>query len=300
MTDSSESIAALLTPSPSAGVQFSQGTILTWDTGTTLSNSIDWRGVTLTDVPMVEGVNNLALKPGDIVGMLGWTPTNSKGVGSWWIIGKLSGPGEQVSDLTFYLGQVRFLTRDDGYPQMYIGQSATTGKPMTAIYYGDEGSTQALIVYNQDAIFIRDPSNNIIFSNDASTQVGIGKPYFTYRLEPAFTAQSVGEGNGSMWPSTTSTSYVDMLIGNNPVWHPRITVGVGNATTGGGSAEWTFSINGTTLHTSTATGTVTVSVPGWGTTITPGESAQLRIAGRCTGGATRAWFNCDRLYGTQS
>lgn len=51
-------LAALLTPAPSKGVQFSQAKILTWDRKQ-LRNTLEWRGITITDVPMIEGLNNL-------------------------------------------------------------------------------------------------------------------------------------------------------------------------------------------------------------------------------------------------
>lgn len=299
MTDRTTSdLAALLTPPPSTGVQFSQGRILTWDREE-LRNTIEWRGITLTDIPMVEGLNNLVLKPGDIVGMMGWAPENGKGVGSWWILGKLSNPGEFIADLTFFLGQVRFMTKTNAYDQVYFGTD-TDGEPLTILFYGDAASTRALTIGDTNFISIRDATNHEVFSTDGATRTGIARPWLQYRLEPAFTAESVGAGNGSMWPSTANVGYTDMLTGINPIWHPRISVGVATATTGGGTAEWAFSFDGATLHTGSGSGLATVDVPGWGTTFNPGDTAALRIAGRCVGGATRAWFQCDRLYGRQS
>jgi hypothetical protein len=292
-------LAALLTPAPSRGVQFSQGKILAWD-HEFLRNQIEWRGITLTDIPVVEGVNALALKEGDIVGMLGWAPENAQGVGTWWILGKLSNPGEFISDLTFFLGQVRFRTLGNEYDQVYFGQTAGNGLPLTVLYYGDAASTRALQIYGTNVIEIKDTSNNVIFANDSQSGAGIARPYFTYRLIPAFSAESSGTGNASLWPSTANVGFTDMLVGNNPMWHPRLTIGVSVSTVGGGAAEWAFSYNGATLHQQTGSGTATVSIPGWGDTVNPGNIGTLRIAGRCTGGATRTWFQCDRLHGMQS
>jgi hypothetical protein len=298
MTDrTNNDLAALLTPAPSKGVQFSQGKVLTWDRQE-LRNTIEWRGITLTDVPMIEGLNNLVLKVGDVVGLMGWAPENAKGVGTWWIIGKLSNPGEFIADLTFYLGQVRFRTKGDEYDQVYFG-SDTAGQPLTILYYGDAESTRAIQIANRNSLILRDTSGNNIFSND-SASVGIARPWITYRLVPGFSAQGVGEGSVSLWPSTTSTSYVEMLTGQNPLWHPRISVGVATSTTGGGAAGWQFRINGTTVFTNSGSGSATVDVPGWGSTINPGDVISLQVYGRAEGGATRAWFQCDRLYGRQT
>lgn len=300
MTDRTTSdLAALLTPPPSTGVQFSQGKILTWDREE-LRNTIEWRGITLTDIPMIEGLNNLVLKPGDIVGMLGWAPENSKGVGSWWILGKLSNPGEFIADLTFFLGQVRFRTKGNEYLQAYFGQTAHDGLPLTVLYYGDAANTRALQIYGTNVIEIKDTANNVIFANDSQSGAGIARPYMPLRVVPGFNAQGVGEGAVSLWPSTPNAAYTQMFTGNNPLWQPRISVGVATSTIDGGAAGWQFRINGTTVHTTSGSGSATVNVPGWGSTINPGDVITLEIYGRIEGGATRAWFMCDRLYGLQS
>ena len=228
MTDRTTSdLAALLTPPPSSGVQFSQGRILTWDR-VELRNTIEWRGITLTDIPMIEGLNNLVLKPGDIVGMLGWAPQNSKGVGSWWILGKLSNPGEFIADLTFYLGQVRFRTANGEYDQVYFG-SDTAGNPLTIFYYGDPSSRRAITIGSTNQIAINDPSGNLIFANDAATLTGIARPYLYYHLAPTTNAMI----NGTVLvPSTASASYVAIYEGRPHVWHPKVSYDIGITATG--------------------------------------------------------------------
>lgn len=278
MTDRTTSdLAALLTPPPSAGVQFSQGKILSWDR-IELRNQIEWRGITLTDVPMVEGLNNLVLKEGDVVGMLGWAPENSKGVGSWWIIGKLSNPGEFIADLTFYLGQVRFRTQNGEYDQVYFG-SDTDGEPLTILYYGNPSSARAIQIANGNWLSLRDPEGTIIFENDAASGVGIGRPYLHYHLAPTTNAVI----NGTVFvPSTTSASYVPLYEGRPHVWHPKVSYDIGISATG--VTDWRILMNGTVVFTGSPSASGDFNIPGWGTTVSPGSAVTFTIEARNTGG----------------
>jgi hypothetical protein len=278
MTDrTNRDLAALLTPPPSRGVQFSQGTILTWDR-IELRNTIEWRGITLTDVPMIEGLNNLVLKPGDVVGMLGWAPENAKGVGTWWIIGKLSNPGEFIADLTFYLGAVRFRTQNGEYDQVYFGSDAE-GEPLTILYYGNPASTRALQIANLNSISINDPSNNRIFENDSASLHGIGRPYWPYPLAPTTNAML----NGTVLvPTTTSAAYVSIYEGRPSVWHPRVSYDIGISATG--VTDWRILANGTVVFTGSASSSGEFSIPGWGTTVFPDDVVTFTIEARNTGG----------------
>lgn len=293
MTDRTNiSIASLLTPPPSHGVQFSQGIIRQWER-TELRNQIEWRGITLTDVPMVEGINALALKEGDIVGMLGWAPENAKGVGSWWILGKLSNPGEFVSDLTFFLGQIRFRTKTNEFDQAYFG-SDTDGDPLTILYYGNSASTRALQISNENSIMIRDPADHIIFENDSASGVGIGRPYLYYHLAPTVNAMIQGT---VFVPSTASAAYVDLYEGRPHVWHPRVSYDIGISATG--VTDWRILVNGTVVFTGSPSAAGDFDIPGWGTDITPGEAVTFVIQARNTGaGFTRVMVR--RFEGRQS
>lgn len=102
-----DDLAPLLVPPPSAAVRYGQGKILTWD-AETFANKVEWRGVTLTNVPVLAGVSALGYAPGDVVGLLGWAPS-SGGIGSWWIIGKLSIPGQDSPDLIVRGSAIRLL-----------------------------------------------------------------------------------------------------------------------------------------------------------------------------------------------
>lgn len=278
MTDRTTSdLAALLTPPPSAGVQFAQGKVLTWEREE-LRNTIEWRGITLTDVPMVEGLNNLVLKPGDIVGLLGWAPQNSKGVGSWWILGKLSNPGEFIADLTFYLGQVRFRTPNNAYDQVYFG-SDTDGEPLTLLFYGDASSSRALAIQNTDVIAIYDPSGNEIFSNDGATRNGLSRPYLYYHLAPTTSATI----NGTVFvPTTTSAAYVPLYEGRPHVWHPKVSYDIGISATG--TTDWRIVVNGAVVFTGSPSASGDFEIPGWGDTVLPGHVVTFELEARNTGG----------------
>jgi len=146
---------------------------------------------------------------------------------------------------------------------------------------------------------LRDGTGAPIVTNDAITGVGLGKPYLNYRMVPSFGAESSGVAT-AMWPSTTSTTPVKLMQGINPVWHPRVSIGVSTTTAGGGNVDWRLDVNGDLAASGTGVGSQTVVIPGWDDTITPGEAVGFDLYANCSGGATRAWIQCDRLYGLQS
>lgn len=67
-------------------VRFRQGTILTWDPETG-DNTVDLAGGTLTDVPILNTSEAIALKAGHVVGMIGQGST-------WAILGRFTPPGD--------------------------------------------------------------------------------------------------------------------------------------------------------------------------------------------------------------
>ena len=291
MTDRTTSdLAALLTPPPSAGVQFSQGRVLSWN-NETLSNTIEWRGITIRDVPLVEGINALVIREGDIVGMLGWAPENAKGVGSWWIIGKLSNPGEFVADLNITAKIFRFVT-EQGYTLAFFGKEAD-GDPFWSLNYGGADGRAVMRIRDGNSFAILDRSGNEIVGSDGLTQVGLSRPWIPYHMAVAGPAQISGT---SFWPTTPNNVFTEIFVGVNPVFHPRVSFAVGTATAGGGNAEWELRANGTTILTSSGVG----NIPGWGTSINPGDDVTFQLYGRIAGGGSRAFFQVTRFYGRQS
>lgn len=90
MSFSRSDLTPLLTPPPDEPVRFGQGKILSWDRET-FENQIEFRGVTITDVPVMSGIEALTYEVGDIVSLIGWAPDG--GFGSWWINGRIVIPG---------------------------------------------------------------------------------------------------------------------------------------------------------------------------------------------------------------
>jgi hypothetical protein len=290
-------LAALLTPAPSKGVQFSQGVILSWD-NETLHNQIEWRGITITDIPIIEGVNALTLRQGDVVGMLGWAPENAKGVGSWWILGKLSNPGETVADLNVTAKLFRFVT-EDGSTLALFGKESD-GDPTWRLYYGESDGQFAIGIVNNDYIVVNDRAGHDIFASDGATGVGLARPYLNYYIVPSSSAESNGTGAFSFWPSTASAAYIGMYDGTNSLWHPKFSYRVVTTTTGGGSVDWQILFDGTVAVSGNNTTSGVAAVPGWGSTYNPGDDATVTVNIRTAGGATRAYVSVTRLYGRQS
>lgn len=286
-------LAALLTPAPSRGVQFSQAKVLTWD-NETLHNTLEWRGITITDVPLIEGINALVIRPGDVVGMLGWAPENAKGVGTWWILGKLSNPGEFVADLNVTAKIFRFVTEDD-HTLAFFGKESD-GDPLWALYYGESDEQAAIKIVNADYISITDRNGFEVFATDASTRVGLSKPYLNIPMYPS-TGTSVVVG-GPFWPSFTNAAYQEVMHGITTLWHPRIRIGVDTSVTAG-SLEWQLRVDGTTIGSATGDAFVTGDVPGWGTTTVPGSQVSVQLWGRNTSG-TASRLTVDYCYGLQS
>lgn len=294
MTDRTTSdLAALLTPAPSKGVQFSQGKVLTWD-NETLHNTIEWRGITLTDIPLIEGINALVIRPGDVIGMLGWAPENAKGVGSWWILGKLSNPGEFVADLEVTAKLFRFVTEDE-YPLAFFGKEAD-GDPVWILYYGESDGQDAMRIANGDYISIKSRSGHEVFASDGFTGIGLSKPYLNIPMVPS-SGTSVVVG-GPFWPAFTNASYQEVMHCVTALWHPRISVGVGT-NTASGTVEWQLRIDGVTIGSGSGSSTGTFNVNGWGTTNVPGSVVSVQLWARNTSG-TQSRVIVDRCYGTQS
>lgn len=87
--DAEKELARLLAPGE-PGLQFSQGVVLEWNPET-FENRIDWKKITLRDVPVLSGPDALTYQTGDVLALLGWNPGG--GLGSWWIIGRVITPG---------------------------------------------------------------------------------------------------------------------------------------------------------------------------------------------------------------
>lgn len=87
--DVEKELGRLLSPAE-PGLQFSQGVVLEWNPET-FENKVEWKKITLTNVPVLSGPDALTYQAGDVLALLGWNPGG--GLGSWWIIGRVITPG---------------------------------------------------------------------------------------------------------------------------------------------------------------------------------------------------------------
>jgi hypothetical protein len=203
-------------------------------------------------------------------------------------------------------GGVFRLRNPDGVQVVFLGPVGTseTGFNSGFVFAYASGAHAISLGGDVDGqlLRIRDTSGGEIFANDVLSGHGIARPYLGMRIVPAFSAESAGEGALSLWPSTTSGTAVKLMQGINPIEQPRLAIGVAMNAIGDGTAHYRLDINGVTvIADETTTGSQTVNIPGWGTTINPGDAVGIDLYGWVTGGTSpRMWLQCDRLHGTKS
>jgi hypothetical protein len=191
----------------------------------------------------------------------------------------------------------------DGTSTAYFGSLEQGGDFSTGwIFRFDNGGLAFTLSGPTGAQYwtLRDNAGHIIASNDAETGIGLARPYLNYRLVPALSAQSYGEGSGSMWPSLTSTSLIGLLEGDNTIWHPRVAYRVVTSTSGGGTVEWEIRFGSTVAASGTGTKSGAFSVPDWGTSVLPGHEVDISVHARITGTATRGWLQVTRIHSLQT
>lgn len=96
------------------GVRFRQGTILTWNANTG-ANTVDLAGGTLTNVPILNTGEAIALKAGHIVGLLGQGS-------AWFIVGRVTPP----NDPNFASASVAFASEWDFQQGFSVGTGDQT------------------------------------------------------------------------------------------------------------------------------------------------------------------------------
>lgn len=186
---------------------------------------------------------------------------------------------------------------DPSYDIFRAREHPTVGRQ---VVIGETGNNVASTLVYTDELSIRDGGGHQLIATDTASGAGLARPYLNYRIVPSFSAESSGTGVRSLWPSTTSGSAAKVMQGINTVWHPRVSVGILTSTDGGGNVAWRLEVNGSTAASGTGGGSQTVSIPGWGSAVNPGSAVGFDLYANTTGGATRAYIQCDRLYGTQS
>jgi hypothetical protein len=181
---------------------------------------------------------------------------------------------------------------------VYFGPNV--GGRRTWAFAFDDGATAILLAGSPGSTYWRfnDRAGHEILSNDGLTGVGLARPHLNYRLVPSSDAQITGT---SFVPSHTSTSFVTLWTGINPVFHPRVTIGITPNTAGGGTAHWRLLIGGTDVSGDlTAGGVHHFNIPNWGTAINPGDTPSFEVQGYIAGGGTRVLLQVDRFHANQS
>jgi hypothetical protein len=97
-------------------------------------------------------------------------------------------------------------------------------------------------------------------------------------MAPTFNAELVGT---VFVPATTSAVYVAIYEGRPHVWHPKVSYDIGVSATG--VTDWRLLMDGTVLFTGSASASGDINVPGWGTTVGPGDAVTFTLEARNTG-----------------
>ena len=201
--------------------------------------------------------------------------------------------------LTIEGGQL-VLKNDTGVDLVFIGNvSDVNGTSRGWIFHFDNGRACFALegAPGRQYFTLRDPQADIVVSSDGVSGHGLARPYLPMRLVPTFDAQQDGT---SLWPSTAAGSATKLWQGTNPLFHPKLSIGVTMAGAGG-TGHWRLDIDGSTvLSDETSGGNHDLVVPGWGNDIKPGDDVIVEIYGWVTSGPGRTYIQCDRLYGRES
>lgn len=91
MTYPSDEYAHLIVGAEREHAGYGQGIIVHWNPDT-YENEIEYKGTTLTNLPVLSGVEAMTYERGDVVLLMRWSPTGS-GLASYWIAGRPVVPG---------------------------------------------------------------------------------------------------------------------------------------------------------------------------------------------------------------
>jgi hypothetical protein len=148
----------------------------------------------------------------------------------------------------------------------------------------------------QQVFALCDETGNYLVTNDSASGHGLARPYLNIPMVPSH-GTSIGTG-GPFWPEFTNTSFQEVMYRITTLWHPKISFGV-NTNTSSGTVDWELRVDGVTAGSGSGDGAGVFNVPGWGSTILPGDQRSVQLWCRnTTGTASRAVV--DRCYGTQS
>lgn len=91
MSFASDDLAQLFAAPDREHTGYGQGILAAWDSET-FENQVAYRGTTLTNLPVLPGVDALSWQAGDVVLLMRWTPSGG-GLSSYWLAGRPVIPG---------------------------------------------------------------------------------------------------------------------------------------------------------------------------------------------------------------
>jgi len=196
------------------GVRFRQGTVLTWNANTG-ENTIDLAGGTLTNVPILNTAEAIALKAGHVVGLLGQGS-------AWFVIGRVTAP----NSADFAGASVAFAGEGESAANFALSTSSTakvTGS-LTVPAWADEAivlATSNMSLWNTRAVVdFATASIAIDGSGGGTVQAGFapdGNASGNYLVAMACSAQRLITGPGS------TISLETRIWSNGAAWsaHPN-------------------------------------------------------------------------------
>ncbi len=147
-----DDLVPLLSQGPGPGLRFRQGQVVAWNAATGV-NTIDVGGSFLTDVPILNTGEAIALKAGHIVGLLA-------SQSSYWILGRITVPG----DPDFAAASVAFATNFNNTNTFAISKSPTFATVATVVLNVPSWADQALVTV-QAAFSLHNPTGTADWAN---------------------------------------------------------------------------------------------------------------------------------------
>lgn len=198
--------------------------------------------------------------------------------------------------LTIFGGALRMTDETGSVGLLYFGPT-DAGRPTWAFSF-DDGELAGGLFGSPGSTYWTwyDRSGNELFAMDGQTGVGLSRPYLNIPMYPSLSSQH--QTAGPFWPATNSSSLVELFHGFTTVWHPKIAFGM-DTTASGGATEWELRISGALIASGSGDVSATYSIPGWGTTVNPGDEKVVQVLVRNTTGSV-SWCQVDKCYGRQS
>ncbi|MEV6696217.1 hypothetical protein AB0M68_03515 [Streptomyces sp. NPDC051453] len=152
------------------------------------------------------------------------------------------------------------MTTPDDQAMMHMGPAVWNhldGSRQQQFVLRREDGTMAVGIYaNPDAagsdtqaVTFWDRNSNIIFADDTSSGVGLGRPYLPITLAPGY------DGGWDYWPRTTVTTLQELWAGGFYMQHPKLTVVVrASMDTSGATGEVQLKLDGATKGTAASVG----------------------------------------------